>query len=148
MTHSPDDSGKKQSQQQAEHRTGDGYNDFVERGNFRQLRPVQVGFALDNVHWRKLRQRNKTSEWQRPERVLDAVNRLLPKRFAKPNAEFLDVETPPPRREKMPELMYHDKQVKQDEDLEQDEDDASDMQNHVVSLVISESLDTPFCLPL
>jgi len=33
----------------------------------------------------------------------------------------------------MTELMYHDKQVKQDEDLEQDEDDASDMQNHVVS---------------
>jgi hypothetical protein len=30
--------------------------------------------------------------------------------------------------------MYHDQQVKQDEDLEQDEDDASDMQNHVVSL--------------
>jgi hypothetical protein len=81
-----------------------------------------------------LRQRNKTSEWQRPERVLDAVNRLFPKRFAKPNTEFLDVETPPPRREKMPELMYHDQQVKQDEDLKQDEDDASDMQNHVVSL--------------
>jgi hypothetical protein len=33
----------------------------------------------------------------------------------------------------MPELVHHDKQVKQDEDLEQDEDDASDMQNHVVS---------------
>jgi hypothetical protein len=65
---------------------------------------------------------------------LDAVNRLLPKRFAKPNAESFDVETPPPRREKMPELVHHDQQVKQDKDLEQDEDDASDMQNHVVSL--------------
>jgi hypothetical protein len=29
MTNGPDDSGKKQGQQQAEHRTGDGYNDFV-----------------------------------------------------------------------------------------------------------------------
>jgi len=29
--------------------------------------------------------------------------------------------------------MYHDEQIKQDQDLEQDEDDASDMQNHVVS---------------
>ena len=64
MTNSPDDSGKKQCQQQAEHRTSDGYNDLVERGNLRQLRPVQVGFALDDVHRRKLRQRNKTSEWQ------------------------------------------------------------------------------------
>src|SRR6476646_7674797 len=118
MTNSPDDSGKEQRQQQAEHRTSDRYNDFVERGNSRQLRPVQVGFALDNVHRRKLRQCNKTSEWQRPEGVLDAVNRLFPKRLAKPDAEFLDVETPPPRREKMPKLVHHDEQVKQDEDLE------------------------------
>jgi hypothetical protein len=64
---------------------------------------------------------------------LDAVNCLLPKRFAKPDAEFLDVKPPPPRREKMPKLVHYDEQVKQDEDLEQDEDDASDMQNHVVS---------------
>jgi len=29
--------------------------------------------------------------------------------------------------------VHHDEQVKNDEDLEQDEDDASDMQNHVFS---------------
>src|SRR4030095_2196002 len=133
MTNSPDDSGKKQSQQKAEHRTGNGYNDFVERGNLRQLRAVHVGLALDDVHRSKLRQRNKSSERQRPERVLDAINCLLPNRFTKPDAEFLDVETSPPRREEMPELVHHDEQVKNDEDLEQDEDDASDMQNHVFS---------------
>ena len=33
----------------------------------------------------------------------------------------------------MPELMHYDKQVKQDKDLEQDEDDAGDVQNHVFS---------------
>jgi hypothetical protein len=33
----------------------------------------------------------------------------------------------------MPKLVHHDQQVKQDKNLEQDEDDASDMQNHVVS---------------
>src|SRR3954451_20534656 len=112
MTNRPDDSGKKQGQQQAEHRTGDRYNNFVERRNPRQFRPVEVGFALDDVHWRKLRQCNKTSEWERSERVLDAVNCLLPKRFAKPHTEFLDVETPPPCREKMTKLMYYDQQVK------------------------------------
>jgi hypothetical protein len=64
---------------------------------------------------------------------LDAVNCLLPKRFAKPDTEFLDVETPPPCREKMTKLVHYNQQVKQDEDLEQDEDDASDMRNHVVS---------------
>src|SRR5215470_2337702 len=133
MTNCPDDSGKKQSQQQAEHRTGDGYNDFVERGNLRQLRAIQVGFAFNDVHRSKLRQRNKTSEWQRSQRVLDAINCLLPNRFTKPNTEFLDVETPPPRREKMPNFVHHDEQVKNDEDLEQDEDDAGDMQNHVIS---------------
>ena len=55
---------KNKRQQQAEQRTGDRYDDFVERGNLRQLRPVHIGFALDNVHRRKLRQRNKASEWQ------------------------------------------------------------------------------------
>jgi hypothetical protein len=64
---------------------------------------------------------------------LDAINCLLPQRFAKPDAEFLDVETPPSRREKMPQFMHHDEQVKQDKDLKQDENDASDMQDHVVS---------------
>jgi hypothetical protein len=63
---------------------------------------------------------------------LDAVNGLLPNRFAKPDSKFLDVETAPPRCEKMPELVHHDEQIKQDENLKQDEDDASDMQNHVV----------------
>jgi hypothetical protein len=33
----------------------------------------------------------------------------------------------------MSKLMDNDQKVKQDENLEQDEDDASDMQNHVVS---------------
>src|SRR5262245_66334930 len=98
MADGPYDPGKKQGEQQAEHRTGDGYNDFVERGNLRQLRPVHVGFALDDVHRRKLRQRNKTSKWQRTQRILNAVDRLLPNRFAKPDAKFLDVETSPPRR--------------------------------------------------
>jgi hypothetical protein len=64
---------------------------------------------------------------------LDAVNCLLPKRFAEPDAKFLDVKTSPPRREKMSKLVYYDQQIKQNQDLEQDEDDASDMQNHVVS---------------
>src|SRR5215471_10433569 len=112
MTNSPDDAGKKQSQQQAEHRAGDRHNDFVERGNLRQLRPIQVGFALDDVHWRKLRQCNKPSEWQRSERVLDAVNCLLPDRFTKPDAKFFDVETSPARREEMAQLMHHDEQIK------------------------------------
>ena len=39
---------------------------------------VHVGFALNNVHGRKLRQRDETSKRQGPERVLDAVDRLSP----------------------------------------------------------------------
>src|SRR6266699_4015460 len=127
MAHGPDDSGKKESQQQAEHRSGDGYNDFVQRGNLRQFRPIQVGLALDDVHRGKLRQRDKTSKRQRSEGVLDAVYRLFPNRFTKPDAEFLNVEASPPRCEEVAEFMHHDEQVKEDQDLEQDEDDASDM---------------------
>ncbi len=64
---------------------------------------------------------------------MDAVDCFLPNRFPKPNAEFFDIETAPPCSEKMPKLMHHDEQVKQDEHFEQDEDDAGDVQNHVIS---------------
>ena len=90
--------------------------------------PVDIGFALDDVHRRKLRQRDEAAERQRAERILDAVDCFFPKRFAEPDAEFLDVKPAPARRQKMPELMHHDQQIEKDEDLEQDKNDASDVQ--------------------
>src|SRR5437667_1233169 len=129
----PNDDREQNGQQKTEQWTGKRYDDFVERRNFRQLRPIHVGLALNDVHRRKLRQRNEAPEWQRAERVLDAVDCLFPKRFAEPDAEFLDVKSSPARSQKMTKFMHDDQQIEKDEDLEQDENDARDVQNHVVS---------------
>src|SRR5438034_11591260 len=130
MADRPHNGGKTKRQQQAEQRARDGYYDFIERRNFRQLRPVQIGLSFDDVHWRKLRQRHETSERQRPERVLDAVDLFFPERFAEPDAEFFYVKSSPARRQEMPQFMHHNQQVKKNENLEQDEDDADDVQKH------------------
>ena len=127
MADRPDNDGKTQRQKQTKHGTGDRHDDLVERRNFRQPRAVDVCLSFDDVHRRKLRQRHEASERQRPERVLDTVDLSFPERFAEPDAEFFDVKPSPPRRQKMPQFMHHDQQVKKDENLEQNEDDAGDM---------------------
>ena len=91
---------------------------------------IDVGLALDDVHRRELRQRDEAAERQRAERVLDAVDRLFPKRFAEPDAKFLDVKPAPARGQKMAQLVDDDEQVKKDENLEEDEDDADGVQKH------------------
>src|SRR6266513_327226 len=130
MADSPNDGCEEKRQQQTEQRPGNCYDDFVERGNFRQPCPVHIRFSLDHVHWCKLRQRNEAAERQRAERVLDTVDCFLPDRFAEPNTESLDVKSSPARREKVPQFMYHDQQIEQDEDVQQDENDASDVKKH------------------
>jgi len=58
---------------------------------------------------------------------LDAVDLFFPERFAEPDAEFFYVKPSPARRQKMPQFMHHDQQVKKNENLEQDEDDADNV---------------------
>src|SRR5262247_3499207 len=115
MADSPYDCRKEKRQEQAEQRPGDGYDDFVERRDFWQPSAVHIRFSLDDVHWRKLRQRHVTSKRKRAERVLNAVDCLLPDRFAEPDTEFFDVQASPARRQKMPQLMDHDQQIEKDE---------------------------------
>ena len=114
--------GENEREKNTEKRAGNRDDDFIERGNGRELRAIDIGFAFDDVHRRKLRKRDKTAERQRAERILHAVDRFLPERFAEPDAEFLDVESAPARGEKMTELMDDDEQIKKNEDLEEDED--------------------------
>jgi hypothetical protein len=59
---------------------------------------------------------------------LDAIDCLFPKRFAEPDSEFLDVKSSPARSQKMTKFMHDDQQIEKDEDLEQDENDARDME--------------------
>src|SRR4029077_15990052 len=124
----PNNSCKEKRQKQAKQRTGDGYDNFIQRGDFRQPPAVHIPFSLDNVPRRKLRERHKASERQRTERVLDTVDCFLPDRFAEPDAEFFYVKPPPARRQKMPQFMHHDQQIEEDDDFYQDEKDASDVQ--------------------
>ena len=58
--------GENQRQQQTEKRPGDGDDDFVERGNLRELRAIDIGLALDDVHRRELRQRHEAAEGIEP----------------------------------------------------------------------------------
>src|SRR5207248_3620333 len=130
MADSPNDGRKEKRQQQTEQRPGNCYDDFVERGNFRQPCAVYIRFSLDDVHWCKLRQRNEAPERQRAERVLDTVDCLLPDRFAEPNPESFDVKSSPACRQKLPHFMDHDTQIEQDEDIQMDDNDASDVKKH------------------
>src|ERR1041385_7170758 len=127
MTDRPDNGGETKRQQQTEKRARDGYDDLVERGNFRQSRSVQIRFSFDDIHRRKLRQRHEASERQRSERILNAVDLFFPERFSEPNAEFFHVKSSPARRQKMPQFMHHDEQIKKNKNLEQNEDDAADV---------------------
>ena len=88
-------------------------------------------FALDDVHRRELRERDEAAQGKRAERILDAVDRLLPKRFAEPDAELFDHQPAPARREKMAQLMDDDEQIKKDDNLEKDKNDAKDVQQHL-----------------
>src|SRR6266566_494641 len=107
MADRPDNNSKTQRQKQAEKRASNGYDDLIERRNFRQSGPIHIRLALNYVHWRKLRQRDEASERQRPERVLDAVDCLFPERFAEPDAEFFYIKPSPARSQKMPKFVDH-----------------------------------------
>jgi hypothetical protein len=61
---------------------------------------------------------------------LDASDRFFPERLAEPDAEFFYVKPAPARCQKMPELMNYDEQIKKNEYLEKNEDDATDMKKH------------------
>ena len=96
---------------------------------FGSLRAIDVGLAFDDVHRRELRQRDESAERNRAERILHAVDRFLPERFAEPDAELLDVQSAPARRQKMAQLMHDDEQIKEDDDLKEDEEDAKDVRH-------------------
>src|SRR3954447_15608682 len=130
MPDDPNDGGERDREQQTEKRAGKRDDDFVERRNSRQGRAIHVRPALDDVHRRELRGFQNPAEWQRAERVEHAVDLLFPERFAEPDAELLDHQSAPPRGEKVPELMDNDEQIKKDNDLEQDEEDATGVQDH------------------
>ena len=58
--------GKDEREEQAEERAGDRDDDLVERGNRRELGAIGLGFALDDVHRRELRQRDEAAEGSEP----------------------------------------------------------------------------------
>ena len=66
----------------------------------------------------------KPPDGSEPNEYSNAVDLLLPDRLAKPDAELLDYQSAPARREKVAQLVDDDEQVKEDDDLEKDEDDA------------------------
>ncbi len=62
MTDDPDNAGECKREKQAEKRTGKSDDDFVERRYPRERGAIDIGFALDDVHRRELRQRDESTE--------------------------------------------------------------------------------------
>jgi len=46
----PNEDSENHRQQKTEERPGEGDDDFIERGNLGQLRAIDIGLALDDVH--------------------------------------------------------------------------------------------------
>src|ERR1700693_3019466 len=130
ITHYPDDRSEHDRQEKTEEWPCNRHDYFVERRNWRKRLTIDIGFPFDDIHRRQLRQRHKSAEWQRAQRILDTADFFLPKRLAEPDREFLDVETAQARRKKMPNLMHHNQQIENDQDLDEDEDDATNVKNH------------------
>src|SRR5207237_2868273 len=130
MADHPHNAGKRKREKQAKEGAGHGHDNFIESGDRRQLCTVHIRLTLDNVHRRELRQRNKSTKRERAQRVLHAVDRLFPERFAEPDTEFPEIQSAPPRCQKMAELMDNDQQIKQDEDFEENQNDARDVDEH------------------
>ena len=73
---------------------------------------------------------DEATKRKRAEGVLHAADRLFPNRFAKPDAELLDVKTTPACRQKMAELVHDNQQVKENENFEKNEDKTDDVKDH------------------
>ena len=63
-----------------------------------------------------------------PKRILDTVDRFLPNRFAEPDTELLDKQPTPACGQKMAQLVHDDEQIEEDKDLEEDENDANNVE--------------------
>ena len=65
MTNCPNERGKDERKEQAEKRTGDRHDNLVEHRNGRQLGAIGIGFALDDIHRRELRERDEAAQGKR-----------------------------------------------------------------------------------
>ena len=125
LAHPPDQKGKGHRQQKAKERTGEGDDDFIQRRNRRErlvFPAFAVGLAFDRFHGRHLRQRHETAEGDGAQTVLHAVDGLLPDGFAKPDLKFINLQSPPPRRQEMAPFVHHNHEIKQHDDKEQNAD--------------------------
>ena len=65
MTNCPDERGKDEREEQAEKRAGDRHDNLIEHRNARQLGTIGIGFALDDIHRRELRERDEAAQGER-----------------------------------------------------------------------------------
>jgi len=70
-----------------------------------------------------LGQKNESTSGDPTETEFDSVDDLFPNRSPEPNAKFVDVKTTPPGCQKVAQLVDDNKEVKDENDLENDEGD-------------------------
>lgn len=107
-SHSPNHHRKNQSQEKTEQRPRERHNDFIERRDRRQDLTRTFPLPLDSFHRRHLRQGNVTPRRDAAQDVLHSFDTRFPNRLAKPNRKPVDLESPPPRSEEVPQLMNED----------------------------------------
>src|SRR5947209_8077282 len=120
--HSPNDASEHHRQTKTQERASKGDNDFVPRGNGRQLFLRFVALAFDDLHRRHLRERDVASGGNAPQNIFDAVKLLFPDWLAEPDGEPLHFQSPPARGQEMAQLMHKNQQIKQRQHFEDDKD--------------------------
>ena len=73
---------------------------------------------------------NEATRWNRPEAVFHPADFLTPDWLAEPDSEFLDYQSAPACREKVPQFVDHNQEVKNQNHFEADEDKFQKIKKH------------------
>ena len=125
----PDQHGEGQGQRKAEQRSGKGHDDFVERGNGREIVGAVAVLALDGFHGRHLRKRHITAGGNGSQTKIHPVNFRFPDRFAEPDAEAVNDQPAPTCGQIVAQLVDDNEQVEQQHDFQTDEQNLQYLHN-------------------
>ena len=126
----PDDARHHKGEEKGKERAGKGDDDLVQRGDGRQGRFAFLGVAFDRLHGGELREFDKAAGGNAAEGIPDAAKLFAPDRLAKPDAEFIHDQPAPARGEKVAQFVDHNQEVKNEKDLQDDEDGVEQFGEH------------------
>ncbi|MEI9895085.1 MAG: hypothetical protein WDN28_14650 [Chthoniobacter sp.] len=124
----PHDQRKGKGQQDAEKRAGGGDDNLVDRFEPGEFLAREFALALEiGIH--QLRQFDEAAEGDAAEAVGDAIDLLLPQRFAEPDAKALHDRAAPAGGEEMAPFMHDDEEVEDHQHFQNDADEFENAEN-------------------